>query len=76
MTLNKHLIQGLDPFNAPTIAAATFEQKMNDAGYTNMGSAPAQGKRVKVWWVHSSHPRVESIYSQDMKTVITAYHVN
>gem|GEM_PF-4891994 len=25
MTLNKHLIQGLNPFNAPTMAVATFE---------------------------------------------------
>jgi hypothetical protein len=46
-----------------------------EAGYTIMGSAPAKGGRVKVWWSHEIFSNVESIYSEDKSTVITAYHV-
>jgi hypothetical protein len=48
---------------------------MINAGYFEVGTAPAQGGRVKVWWLHDDYPRVESIYSSDKNTVLTAYHV-
>jgi len=51
-----------------------FEQRMKNAGYQVSGSAPAQGRRVKVWWIHQDFRLVESIYSPDKNTVITAYH--
>jgi hypothetical protein len=47
---------------------------MKDAGYSQSGSAPGKIGRVKVWWNHATYPLVESIYSSDKKTVITAYH--
>ncbi|HBW31943.1 MAG TPA: hypothetical protein DEF48_18095 [Nostoc sp. UBA8866] len=75
MTLNKHLIQGLPAFSTTVLDSSAFETTMTSAGYSKSGSAPAQGNRVKVWWIHSSYPRVESIYSPDQKLVITAYHV-
>ncbi len=76
MTLNKHQIQGLPKFKTIVLAAAEFEKIMMDAGYNQSGSAPAQNKRIKIWWVHNDYPRVESIYSSDKNTVITAYHVS
>jgi hypothetical protein len=76
MTLNKHKIQGLDKFRVSTLDSTRFEQIMQDAGYSIVGTAPAQGGRVKVWWSHSNYPRVESIYSADTTLVITAYHVS
>jgi hypothetical protein len=33
--------------------AEVFEQLMFNAGYTVVGSAPAKGNRIKVWWNHS-----------------------
>lgn len=75
MTLNKHKIQGLPEFKCQTLSATQFEKLMIDAGYSISGTAPAQGNRIKVWWIHDQYPRVESIYSPDKKTVITAYHV-
>jgi hypothetical protein len=45
------------------------------AGYSISGSAPAQGQRYKVWWIHEDFRKVESIYSDDKSIVITAYHV-
>ncbi len=48
---------------------------MLNVGYSILGTAPAQGNRIKVWWVHPQYPRVESIYTLDQKTVITVYHV-
>jgi len=74
MTLNKHKLDGFDPFYRPTISATVFEQRMKNAGYQVSGSAPAQGRRVKVWWIHQDFRLVESIYSPDKNTVITAYH--
>jgi len=48
---------------------------MLNAGYFEVGSAPGQGKKIKVWWSHDEYPRVESIYSPDRNIVLTAYHV-
>lgn len=48
---------------------------MINAGYFEVGSAPAQGGRIKVWWSHDEYPRVESIYSPNKNIVLTAYHV-
>lgn len=75
MTLDKHTIQGLSPFTTKTLPSGEFEKRMMNAGYYEVGAAPAQGKRVKVWWLHDTYPRVESIYSSDRSIVITAYHV-
>ncbi|MEG4027195.1 MULTISPECIES: hypothetical protein [unclassified Microcoleus] len=75
MTLDKHTIQGVSPILSKTLPVAAFEQLMLDAGYTRIGSAPAKGSRVKFWWSHLTFPRVESIYSSDLKIAITAYHV-
>lgn len=75
MTLDKHRIQGLSAFTTKILPSGEFEKRMNNAGYYEVGSAPAQASRVKVWWLHDTYPRVESIYSSDRSTVITAYHV-
>ena len=75
MTLDKHTIQGLAAFTTKTLPSSEFEKRMLNAGYYEVETAPAQGGRVKVWWSHDTYPRVESIYSSDKNTVITAYHV-
>ena len=75
MTLDKHQIDGLTEFVTKTLPAQEFEDRMTAAGYSTAGSAPAQGGRLKIWWIHSEYQRVESIYSGDKQTVITAYHV-
>jgi hypothetical protein len=75
MTLDKHTIQGLLAFTSKTLPSGEFEKRMINAGYYEVGTAPAQGGRIKIWWSHGSYPRVESIYSSDKSTVITAYHV-
>ncbi|MGB3636658.1 MAG: hypothetical protein WBA39_03565 [Rivularia sp. (in: cyanobacteria)] len=75
MTLDKHIIQGLAAFTTKTLPSNEFEKRMINAGYFEVGSAPAQGGRIKVWWSHDEYPRVESIYSLDKKIVLTAYHV-
>ena len=75
MTLDKHTIQGLTAFTTKTLPLSEFEKRMINAGYFEMGTAPAQGGRIKVWWSHDEYPRVESICSLDKNTVITAYHV-
>jgi hypothetical protein len=75
MTLDKHQIDGLSEFSSKTLPAEEFEVRLGEAGYSKVGSAPAQGGRVKVWWTHREYQRVESIYSNDKQTVITAYHV-
>ncbi len=75
MTLDKHTIQGLAAFTSKTLPSREFEKLMINAGYFEVGTAPAQGGRVKVWWSHDDYPRVESIYSPDKNTVMTAYHV-
>ena len=75
MTLDKHQIDGLSEFTTKTLPAPDFEVRMVAAGYSLAGSASAQGNRLKIWWIHSEYQRVESIYSDDKQTVITAYHV-
>ena len=45
------------------------------AGYIKIGTAPAQGNPLKVWWNHSTFRRIEAIYSPDGTVAITAYHV-
>jgi hypothetical protein len=75
MTLDKHIIQGLAAFTSKTLPSSEFEKLMINAGYFEVGTAPAQGGRVKVWWSHDNYPRVESIYSPDKSIVLTAYHV-
>ncbi len=75
MTLNKHPIQGITSFSRDILDSNKFEKIMINAGYSMSGSAPAQGNRLKVWWIHSDYERVESIYSANKKLVITAYHV-
>ncbi len=76
MTLDKHQIDGVSEFSSKTLPAEEFEARLIDAGYSKAGSAPAQGGRVKIWWTHAEYQRVESIYSGDKQTVITAYHVS
>jgi hypothetical protein len=75
MTLDKHTIQGLEAFTAKTLPSNEFEKRMVRAGYYEVGTAPAQGGRIKIWWLHGEYPRVESIYSPDKNIVLTAYHV-
>jgi hypothetical protein len=74
MTLDRHALDGVPQIKSKTLTAPAFEQLMLTAGYAQMGTAPAQGNRVKVWWSHPTFRRVESIYSPDKKIVITAYH--
>ena len=50
MTLDKHSIQGLAAFTTKTLPSNKFEKKMLNAGYFEVGSAPGQGGRIKVWW--------------------------
>jgi hypothetical protein len=76
MTLDKHQIDGIGSFCAKVLPASEFEELMTRAGYTETGMAPAQGGRHKVWWVHPTFRRVESINSADKTTTITAYHVS
>lgn len=70
MMLDKHTIQGLAAFTSKTLSSNEFEKLMVNAGYFEIGTAPAQGGRIKIWWSHDSYPRVESIYSPDKSTVI------
>jgi hypothetical protein len=74
MTLDKHQIDGIGGFSAKVLPANQFEELMISNGYSQIGSAPAKGNRVKVWWTHDEFRNVESIYSEDKATVITAYH--
>jgi hypothetical protein len=74
MTLDKHQIDGLESFTSKTLPSNDFEARMRSAGYEIAGTGQAQGGRIKVWWSHSSNRFVESIYSSDKSTVITAYH--
>jgi hypothetical protein len=75
MTLDRHRIDGVAPITAKILPAEVFDERLSQAGYTKAGSAPAQGNRLKVWWVHAEYARVETIYSPDGATAITAYHV-
>jgi hypothetical protein len=76
MTLDKHQIDGLPGFTKRTMPSSEFERLMRTAGYDMAGTGQGQVGRIKVWWSHPSHRFVESIYSQDKGTVITAYHPN
>jgi hypothetical protein len=74
MTLDKHQIDGLSQISSKTLPAQDFEQLLIDAGYSKIGSAPAKGNRIKTWWTHPTHRRLEVIYSPDQSLVIAAYH--
>lgn len=76
MTLDKHQIDGTDRTNSKTLPTRTFDQLLLKAGYTKIGSAPAQGNRIKAWWTHPTYRRVEVIYSPDTSIAITAYHIS
>ncbi|MBT9314154.1 hypothetical protein [Leptothoe spongobia] len=75
MTLDKHKLDGIDQITKKTLPVEQFEKLLTDAGYQRLGSAPAKGKRIKIWWRHDKYRRVESIYSPDETIAITAYHV-
>jgi hypothetical protein len=75
MTLDKHQIDGIGGFKQKVLPAGEFEELMTSAGSSISGTAPAQGGRFKVWWVHETFRMVESIYSSDKRIVVTAYHV-
>jgi hypothetical protein len=76
MTLDKHKIDGVPQITSRTLPAIEFEERLMQAGYSKVGSAPAQGNRIKAWWTHPMFDRVEAIYSPDSAIAITAYHVN
>ncbi len=76
MTLDKHQIDGVPQITSKTLPAIDFEERLIQAGYIKVGSAPAQGNRLKIWWTHSEFNRVEAIYSPDGAIAITAYHVD
>lgn len=76
MTLDKHQIDGLARFTTKTLAATQFEQLMRNADYEVAGTGQGQAGRIKVWWSHPTYRFVESIYSPDKATVITAYHTS
>ncbi|MBW4582742.1 MAG: hypothetical protein KME42_24510 [Tildeniella nuda ZEHNDER 1965/U140] len=59
-----------------TLPAKQFNELLLPAGYTQLGTAPAQDNRIKTWWTHSIYARVEAIYSPDGAVAITAYHVS
>ena len=75
MTLDKHKLDGIAQIEAKTLPVEKFEDLLRSAGYTRVGTAPAQGRRLKVWWSHVQYRRVEAIYSADGQMAITAYHV-
>lgn len=75
MTLDKHKLEGIPQIKEKILPAENFETLLNEAGYTKLGEAPAKGKRIKIWWAHKTHRRIEAIYSTDRKVAITAYHV-
>lgn len=75
MTLDKHKLDGIPQITAKTLPTEDFEALLLQEGYHQTGSAPARGNRLKVWWSHPKHRRIEAIYSPDGKVAITAYHV-
>ena len=75
MTLDKHDLDGVAKIQAKILPVPEFEALLTGAGYTPIGTAPAQGNRVKVWWTHDRFRRIEAIYSPDGAVAITAYHV-
>jgi hypothetical protein len=76
MTLDKHQIDGIGNLRVKILPALDFEQLLLNVGYSKIGTAPAQGNRIKAWWTHPTYRRLEVIYSPDTKIVITAYHTN
>jgi hypothetical protein len=74
MTLDKHQIDGIARITSKTLPTQVFDQLLLDAGYSKIGTAPAQGNRIKAWWTHPSYRRVEVIYSPNLSIAITAYH--
>lgn len=76
MTLDKHSIDGVPQITSKILPAQEFDTLLSQAGYSKIGTAPAQGNRIKAWWSHPSYARVESIYSPNGAIAITAYHVN
>lgn len=76
MTLDKHKLDGVDQITVKTLPAEDFDDLLLGAGYQRMGSAPARGSRIKVWWNHPTYRRIEAIYSPDETIAITAYHVD
>jgi len=75
MTLDKHKLDGITQITAKTLPSTEFELLLLTAGYGKIGTAPAQGNRLKVWWTHPTFRRIEAIYSADEIVAITAYHV-
>ena len=75
MTLDKHKLDGIPQIKSKTLSTEKFESLLAAAGYKRLGTAPAQGQRLKTWWSHVEHRRIEAIYSLDGKIAITAYLV-
>ena len=65
MTLDKHKLDGIPQITVKTLPSREFELLLLTAGYGKMGTAPAQGNRMKVGWTHSTFRRIEAIYSPD-----------
>ena len=76
MTLDKHTLDGIERIKAKTLPADEFDALLLSAGYRQIGSAPAKGRRLKVWWTHDRYRRIEAIYSPDGRVAITAYHLD
>ncbi|GFE71267.1 hypothetical protein [Chroococcus sp. FPU101] len=70
MTLDKHRLDGISQISAKTLPTSVFETLLMEAGYSKIGTAPAQGNRIKAWWSHSTSKRVEVIYSPDRAIAI------
>jgi hypothetical protein len=75
MTLDRHKIEGVPQITVKVLPTEVFEERLLQAGYLKIGTAPAQGNRLKSWWSHPVYRRVEAIYSADGSIAITAYHV-
>jgi hypothetical protein len=56
MTLDKHQIDGIGGFSSKVLPANQFEELMIGSGYSQIGSAPAKGGRIKIWWSHDNNP--------------------
>lgn len=57
MTLDQHKLDGIAQITAKTLLSTEFELLLVGAGYEKIGTAPAQGNRLKVWWTHSTFRR-------------------
>jgi|LakMenE01Jun11ns_1017448.scaffolds.fasta_scaffold9949472_4 hypothetical protein len=65
-------LDGTPQITVKTLPSTEFELILLTAGYAKIGTAPAQGNRLKVWWNHSIFRRIEAIYSADGNVAITA----